>query len=48
LAVDAISPPEYLEQLIVGLERNYGQRVVVLIDEYDKPLIDHLEDTAPN
>jgi hypothetical protein len=29
-------------ELILGLHGKYGQKVVVLVDEYDKPLINHL------
>ena len=35
--------PDYFEELIQGLYRKTGQKVVVLIDEYDKPLIDNLD-----
>ncbi len=34
---------EKFGQLIEELSRSYQQRVVVLIDEYDKPIIEHLE-----
>ncbi|MDR1559537.1 MAG: AAA family ATPase [Clostridiales bacterium] len=34
-----------LQQLIRALHRKYGERVVILIDEYDKPLLDHIIDT---
>jgi hypothetical protein len=30
------------QELITGLNRQTGNRVVILVDEYDKPLIDHL------
>ncbi|MBF5059156.1 ATP-binding protein [Candidatus Neptunochlamydia vexilliferae] len=33
-----------LDTLIVGLSNKYGSRVVVLVDEYDKPIIDRLSD----
>ena len=33
-----------LRQLIRELSRSAGQRVVVLVDEYDKPILDMLED----
>jgi len=29
-------------ELIIQLDRKYGKRVVVLIDEYDKPILDHM------
>ncbi|MCB9481069.1 MAG: AAA family ATPase [Desulfobacteraceae bacterium] len=41
-------------ELVTGLYKKYNQRVVILIDEYDKPIIDHLGygqngiDTAKN
>ena len=31
-------------QLLVDLERKYNQKVVVLVDEYDKPILDNLKD----
>ena len=37
------SYPAQLEELIEKLSQKYGQ-VVVLIDEYDKPILDYLED----
>ena len=37
-------PSDMLMGLIEGLHKKYGQRVVVLIDEYDKPIIDHIHD----
>ena len=46
LTVDAIDPAEYLRQLILGLAKASGRRVVVLIDEYDKPMIDHLHEPS--
>ena len=36
------NPSDMFFRLIDGLHRKYGQRVVVLIDEYDKPILDHL------
>jgi hypothetical protein len=38
------SPVLYLANLIAGLCADYGEKVVVLIDEYDKPIIDFLDD----
>ena len=35
-------PADMLKFLIEGLYEKYGQKVVVLIDEYDKPMLDHL------
>ncbi len=34
--------PETFKELIVSLSRKAGEKVVVLFDEYDKPLITHL------
>lgn len=31
------------QELIIGISK--VEKVVILIDEYDKPIIDHLEDT---
>ena len=38
------NPSLMLDDLILALARTRGARVVVLIDEYDKPIIDHLTD----
>ncbi|MBF5059410.1 AAA family ATPase [Candidatus Neptunochlamydia vexilliferae] len=32
-----------IDTLVVGLSKKYKSKVVILIDEYDKPIIDHLE-----
>ena len=37
-------PSDLFRQLIKALHRKYGKGVVVLIDEYDKPILDHLVD----
>jgi len=34
--------PESFKELIIGLHEKYRENVVVLVDEYDKPLISHL------
>ncbi|MDR1852043.1 MAG: ATP-binding protein [Propionibacteriaceae bacterium] len=34
----------YFRSLILGLSRKYSKRVVVLIDEYDKPIIEYIND----
>jgi len=39
---DEIKPREMFRQLIVRYHEKHGKRVVILIDEYDKPLIDRL------
>ena len=36
--------PEYLFEILGRLHRTTGQRVVVLVDEYDKPILDALGD----
>ena len=38
--------PGCFGELIRRAERQYGQRAVVLIDEYDKPILDNLGDKA--
>ncbi len=38
-----VSAPDRLYQLIRGLHRITGRQVVVLVDEYDKPILDALE-----
>ena len=35
---------DFFMQLIEGLYKKYDRQVVVLIDEYDKPILDHLTD----
>ena len=37
------NPSDMFFRLIEGLHEKYGQRVVVLIDEYDKPILDQLK-----
>ena len=44
LLVDEDIPSEIFKTLIESLHKKYGKRVVVLIDEYDKPILDHLTD----
>jgi len=41
--LDSEYPADALEELIHKLHRQHGQRVVVLVDEYDKPILDNLE-----
>ncbi len=38
------APPERLRTLLYHRHRQTGQRVVVLVDEYDKPILDALHD----
>ncbi len=35
--------PGLLEDLILNCYKKYGKRVVVLVDEYDKPILDNIE-----
>ncbi|MFH1097304.1 MAG: AAA family ATPase, partial [Candidatus Desantisbacteria bacterium] len=35
----------YLEKLITKAFEKYGERVVILIDEYDKPILDNIEES---
>lgn len=32
-------PDDRLEELIIGLHKKLSERVVVLVDEYDKPIL---------
>jgi hypothetical protein len=43
VALTEISLKERFQELIYLLYASYNQKVVILIDEYDKPLIDYLE-----
>ncbi|MDT8407207.1 MAG: AAA family ATPase [Methylococcales bacterium] len=36
-------PAGYLAQLIQNAAQHYGQKVVVLVDEYDKPILDNID-----
>ena len=44
LTSDHDNPVVAFDDLIARLHETTGHRVVVLIDEYDKPIIDHLDD----
>ena len=44
LDIDDELPSDILQYLIEGLHDKYGKRVVILIDEYDKPILDHMDD----
>ncbi len=46
LEVEPLGFRWYFSQIIEKLAQKYGQRVVVLVDEYDKPIIDHLDDVS--
>ena len=40
---DCTTAPERFRALLAALHRHTGQRVVVLVDEYDKPILDALD-----
>jgi len=42
LEIAGDEPAVLFKRLIEGLHAKYNQRVVVLIDEYDKPILDHI------
>jgi len=41
---NACLPSDKLKELIWKLHQKYAERVVVLVDEYDKPILDHITD----
>ena len=43
-APESLDGPNRLQRLLVQLHRQAGKPVVVLVDEYDKPILDVLED----
>jgi len=40
-------PSNMFKSLIQALHKKYGKKVVVLIGEYDKPILDKLNDIRP-
>ena len=44
LASEGATPSGRFTRLLAALHRQSGQRVVVLVDEYDKPILDALDD----
>lgn len=38
------TPGEMLEDLVILLQKKFVQKVVIIIDEYDSPIINHIED----
>ena len=44
LNIPGDNPSSVFKRLIRGLKMKYDQRIVILIDEYDKPILDHLND----
>lgn len=43
VSIEGGSPGEKFRSLILALHRQYGEKVVVLVDEYDKPLLDVMD-----
>ncbi len=46
IAIEATNPPQALPELLRGLLNKTGRRVVVIVDEYEKPVHDHIGDLA--
>ncbi|MDR1063206.1 MAG: AAA family ATPase, partial [Azoarcus sp.] len=46
IRLEDASIPGQFSQLILEAEARFGQRAVVLVDEYDKPILDNLADPA--
>ncbi len=46
IALEGDSPREFLKSLITELKAKYKQNVVILIDEYDKSIIDYIDEPA--
>jgi hypothetical protein len=42
--LESTSPKEVLKKLVMELARKTGTGVVIIIDEYDKPMLEHLHD----
>jgi hypothetical protein len=42
---DSLDLKDNFSKLILGISAKYGQRVVVLVDEYDKPILDNIHNT---
>ena len=45
LYIDSAEPAILFSDLIESLHNKYNQKVAVLIDEYDKPILDHIDDS---
>ncbi|MDR1022188.1 MAG: ATP-binding protein [Prevotellaceae bacterium] len=43
---DSLSAGDLFSNLIINLYKKYNEKVVILIDEYDKPYIDYIDDLA--
>jgi hypothetical protein len=46
LDISGDSPMDVLIRLLNALNAKYGEKVVVLVDEYDKPILDHIGDAV--
>ena len=44
LSISATEPGDVFKRFIENLHEKYNKRVVVLIDEYDKPMLDHISE----
>jgi len=44
ITCEASKPNLCFRELIELVREHYGQKVVILIDEYDKPILDHIDD----
>ena len=45
VTLTAISIPGRFHELLINAQQKYGQNAVLLIDEYDKPILDNLENS---
>ncbi len=45
LEINSINLSEKFKDIILTLEKKYSKRVVILIDEYDKPILDNITDS---
>ncbi|MBM3202713.1 ATP-binding protein [Candidatus Woesearchaeota archaeon] len=46
VSCEAADIPGKLETLIIEANRKYGQRAVILVDEYDKPILDNIDNPS--
>ena len=42
--INKTTPGEVLQEMVILLQEKFGQKVVIIIDEYDSPIINHIED----
>ena len=45
LEIKSLNLSEKFKDIILSLEKKYSRRVVILIDEYDKPILDNITDS---